>query len=159
MKFIVLVVCFAIVTACSYRITRSNYNFYNGGNRAITVVYKKHLRINDSLVKVGEIDLEESGYTLVCSENEALRLLKNEARVLNANVINIINEKRPGINGSCYQCKAQFFRFAYEGMVMRNDDYYSAKQLKRRRTRDRVVMGSVIVLSALTGLLLGLRYY
>lgn len=92
-----------MISGCAHRIVRSGYDLKKSDYRNCIIVIKKDMQSLDSLQKVGEILLGETGFSVSCSEAHALEILKGEGCALNANVVNITEEKRPDLFSSCYR--------------------------------------------------------
>jgi hypothetical protein len=73
---------------------------------------KKFETISDSVAtKIGKIKLSDSGFSLHCSEEDAIEILKKEGCALNADFINILKESRPDSISNCYRCSAEFYKY------------------------------------------------
>ena len=104
-----LIFVFVLLTGCSYQIVR-NY----------PVPYEQQQSFNDpKIVKgknlaglnakyLGSIKLDDLGFTINCSEYNALIVLKSEAKKINSNLVNITDESYPGAS-TCYRCTADFY--------------------------------------------------
>jgi len=58
--------------------------------------------------KIGRIRLGDTGFSKKCNENDALQILKKEACLLGADVVNILGETRPDFWSTCYRVEAEF---------------------------------------------------
>jgi hypothetical protein len=90
-----------------------------------------------SLKKVGEIKLGDSGFSISCSEEQALGLLRKEACSLKANIVNIVEESRPDLLSSCYRCRAEFFINTDDNTTYQNDNQYNSANVNTRVSSDR----------------------
>ena len=65
---------------------------------------------NTTFEIVGRIKLGDSGFSMTCSEADALAILRKEACTLGADIVNITEESRPDFWSSCYRADAVFYR-------------------------------------------------
>lgn len=151
--YIKIAVCLflsVIFTSCTHRISRSNYIQHQGEFSRCNVVFKQKIMSGDSIQKVGLVELMDSQFSVKCNEAHALKLLEKEACALNADVVNIIEEKRPGIGSSCYRCKAEIYKYTKGKTELKSDDYYNKdeldKRLKKDKNKNTVFLYSSIVL-------------
>ncbi|MDX9773702.1 MAG: hypothetical protein RBT02_09850 [Bacteroidales bacterium] len=91
-----------------------------------------------SLKKVGEIKLGESGFSITCSEEHALELLRKEACSVNATIINIVEESRPDLLSSCYRCRAEFYINTDDNITYQSDEQYNSSNVDKRVSDDRI---------------------
>lgn len=162
MKTLLLLFVFALCTSCTHKVFRNNYHFDPKHQPGASVAIKKSPGSIDSLVNVGEIRLKDGWWVVICSEKEALDLLKKEAHQLRADVIHISKEKRPDIESSCYRCEATFYQFKYPGMAVQSDSAYTADAIQARHKKDNkkkafLGIGSVMVGLGI-GILIGIVY-
>lgn len=104
-------------------------------------------------IKVGEVRLSDSGFSISCNEKDALAILKDEACALKANLVVITNEKRPDLWSSCYRCKAEFYRLKTIPLSaeMVSDDGYNQEKVAKRVNKDQT-QNSLIYLGILFGM-------
>ncbi len=133
--FLILIFLFS---SCSHRIVRTGYSDVNPENSNCVVVIKKQMVIPSTLKKVGEIKLGDSGFSISCSEDQALEILKKEACSLNAGIINIAEESRPDIISSCYRCRAEFYINVDDKMTYQSDKQYNSGNINNRVSADHV---------------------
>ena len=105
--------------------------------------------------KVGEVKLGESGFSTSCSEERALEILKKEACSLNADIINIIEERRPDVMSSCYRCRAEFYRYTDPELVIQSDESYHPAYVTQRVAKDKKNNTAMVVSGVVIGVLLG----
>lgn len=140
-----------VFTSCTHDIYRSNYIPHHGEFSKCKVVFKKTVAPGDSLQKVGEVELKDSHYSTRCNEAHALQLLEKEACALNANVVKIVQEKRPNLGGSCYRCKAEIFKASLSSEELKSDDYYRKEEIKKRVKADKKTNTALLVTSIALG--------
>ena len=110
-KIIPLLPVFLLLTNCGYRIVRTNYTVSRGNSTDCEIKIQKNTPLPDSVAtKIGEIKLGESGMTLWCNENDAMKVLRKEGCAINADIINIFEEKKMDLWSSCYRCRAEFYK-------------------------------------------------
>ena len=115
------------------------------------------MHVTDSIQKIGEIKLGESGLAVACSEAHAIKILNNEACAIQADIINIVEENRPDLWSSCYRCRAEFYKYKIAPVQIQSNELYNQENIKRRVSQDRgkntviAIMAAVaiIVLSTL----------
>ena len=110
MRLAYLLILSFYFTNCAYKISRhyfvpKNTTYIETCNPL--VVKKKNLSgIEGNFL--GSISLDDSGVTLNCSEEKAIKLLKIEACEIGASLINITDEVHPNLFSTCYRCTADF---------------------------------------------------
>jgi hypothetical protein len=103
---------------------------------------------------VGEVELKDSGFSTSCSESHAVSILVKEARVVNAQVIHITEERRADPLSSCYRCKARFYIDTRANSPVVSDPEYQETEIHSRVSDDRRNTGSM-VLVVTAGIVLG----
>ncbi len=95
---------------CTHQIVRTDYTPDNTREANCLTNIVKYKQINESDGdKVGSVKLEDSGFSMSCSEEDAYNILKKEACLSGANVINITSEKSPHPFSTCYFVEADLF--------------------------------------------------
>lgn len=112
------IICFLIVclffTGCKHQISRINYNVNTKSSSYVNcnIPIKKFETISDSVAtKIGTIKLSDSGFSISCSEADAVVILEKEGCALHADFINITKETRSDKESNCYRCRADFYKF------------------------------------------------
>lgn len=143
-----------LISSCSHRIVRTGYQVNKADYKNCDIAIRRNLNSTDSLQKVGEIQLGETGFSVSCSEADAVEILKNEGCALNADIINITNEKRSDLLSSCYRCNAEFYKYLNSSAIVQSDEMFRPDNVNDRTTEDRkkntgmiigVLIGSFIV--------------
>ena len=159
MKRIVVYSLISILfSSCSHRIVRSGYKMQENLNNDCEVVIEKNISIPDTVaIKVGEIKLGESGFSMACSEEAALETLKKEACSIDADLILITKEKRPDFWSSCYRCNADFYKFSKLDFKenYKSNPTYDTNQIKNRVKSDRGKNVFMAITAAFAGILAG----
>jgi hypothetical protein len=138
---LMLLASLLLFTGCSYRIVRTGYDTSKADYKKCNIAVKKCMVVTDSLVWIGEIRLGDTGFSTFCSEEEALEILKNEGCAIGANIVNIIEDKRPTVICNCFRCRADFYR--YKSPLARHeasDIFYSPRFVEERARMDEVRM-------------------
>ena len=148
-------------TGCSPRIVRTGYQAQPPATEPCELIIKKNFAVSNTLAtKVGEIKIGDKGLSVSCTEAHALEILKGEACSLNADLIVITEEKRPGFRSSCYRGRTEFYKFSpgEEVETVAMDEAYSPEKVKERVSRDRrrnkTIMAGSVTLGVITGLLI-----
>lgn len=126
-----------LISSCSHSIVRTGYQVTKSDYKHCEIAIKRNLSITDSMQKVGEIKLGESGFSVNCSEADAIQILKNEGCALNADVINITEEKRGDVWSSCYRCRAEFYKLANPAIHIQSDDNFKNANVLKRASYDK----------------------
>lgn len=69
----------------------------------------------ESVVKVGDLRFQDSGFSTDCSFNSLMTQARNEARKNGANIVKVEEKKKPDLWSSCYRLKIELFK--YDGDV------------------------------------------
>lgn len=155
MKNFLFVLAILSLVSCSHRIVRHGYQTDKSAYKSCDVIINKNIAVNDSLQKVGEIVLGETGFSTSCSEAHAIEILTNEACAIDAHVINITEEKRPDLWSSCYRCTAEFYQYKSDMTPLRSDEYYKAEHVNTRVEQDRQQNTVVTIIAVVAGFVLG----
>jgi hypothetical protein len=143
-----------LLSGCTHRIVRTGYEAgksdYNDCNIAIT----RFMQVTDSVMKIGEIKLGESGFSVACSESHAIQILKNEGCAIQADLINIVEENRPDLWSSCYRCRAEFYKFK-NSPVRIQSQLYHPENVSRRVSQDRSRNTALAVAGGVLGIVVG----
>jgi hypothetical protein len=137
-KIFYFLVLIFLLSSCSHIIVRRGYYKVISEHSNCNVFIKKQMPIPASLKKVGEIKLGESGFSITCSEEHALELLRKEACSVNATIINIVEESRPDLLSSCYRCRAEFYINTDDNITYQSDEQYNSSNVDKRVSDDRI---------------------
>jgi len=153
-----LLITVLLFSNCSHRIIRTGYQIKKSDYVACDVVIKKDTSFADTTAtKIGEIKLGESGFSVACSEEHAINILKGEACAINADIIIITEENRPDLWSSCYRCRAEFYRFniSDNDKEIKSDDIYNSGEIQNRVSEDRSKNTAIAVGSVVVGFIIG----
>jgi hypothetical protein len=100
------------LTSCSPKITS---NFTNPQpklsiDEKVALLDIEH-NLPENLVKVGELRFQDSGFSTDCSFNSLMTQARNEARKNGANIVKVIDKKKPDLWSSCYRLKIELYRY------------------------------------------------
>lgn len=106
---------------------------------------------------LGEVEVADSGFSTSCDEALVLHRLVLEACYLDADLINITQERRPDSQSTCYQAKAMFLRLRDRSRraQLASDDEYAAGLVRNRaedtHRRNRSVISGAVVNGVVSG--------
>ena len=141
--------------SCSHRIVRTGYQMSNSDYSDCDVEINKLMHITDSIQKIGEIKLGETGFAVACSEAHAIKILRNEACAMQADIINIIEEHRPDLWSSCYRCRAEFYKYKNPQIRIQSNELYQQNNVNKRVSQDRSQNTFVAILFVTLGVFIG----
>lgn len=147
--------CLIFLSSCSHKIVRTGYSQNKESFPNCEVVIKRSMYLTENMEKVGEIKLGETGFSTTCNEARAIEILQKEACSLNADIINIIDEKRPDAMSTCYRCRAEFYRYTNREVVQKSDEFYNPGYITHRVANDKKNNTTMIVTGVIVGLLVG----
>lgn len=106
--FLITVIGF---TSCSPKITS---NFINRQPKLpidenIALLDIEH-KLPESIIKVGELRFQDSGFSTDCSFNSLMTQARNEARKNGANIVKVVDKKKPGLWSSCHRLKIELYK-------------------------------------------------
>ncbi|MGB3607341.1 MAG: hypothetical protein WA775_10885 [Psychroserpens sp.] len=78
-------------------------------------------KLPESISKIGELRFQDSGFSTDCSFNSLMTQARIEARKNGANIVKVIDKKKPDIWSSCYRLKIELYK--YDGNVSSLSQY------------------------------------
>lgn len=110
------------LSSCSPKITS---NFTNPQpklsiDEKIALLDIEH-KLPESISKIGELRFQDSGFSTDCSFNSLMTQARIEARKNGANIVKVIDKKKPDIWSSCYRLKIELYK--YDGNVSSLSQY------------------------------------
>ncbi|WP_117883471.1 hypothetical protein [Aureibaculum luteum] len=110
-KILILITVIGI-TSCSPKISS---NFTNPQsklsiNEKVALLDIEHI-LPKNIVKVGELRFQDSGFTTDCSFNSLMNQARNEARINGANIVKVIDKKKPNLWSTCYRLKIELYKY------------------------------------------------
>ncbi len=157
-----LLITVLLFSNCSHRIVRTGYHIKKSDYVTCDVIIKKNISIADTLVTmIGEVKLGDSGFSVACSEEHAINILRGEACAINADLIIITEENRPDLWSSCYRCRAEFYRFnkSDNNKDIKSDEIYDPRNIQDRVSRDRLKNTAIAIGSTAIGFIIGLLLF
>lgn len=114
-KFLFLITVIGF-TSCSPKISS---NFTNpqpklATDEKVALLDIEH-KLPENVVKIGELKFQDSGFSTDCSFNSLMAQARTEARKNGANIVKVIDKKKPGLWSSCYRLKIELYK--YDGDV------------------------------------------
>jgi len=98
------------LSGCAHKIVRVDYTRGVVTPVACDVEVLKFADFsNQDYEVIGKIKLGDTGFSVSCSEETAIKILKSEACSLDGSVVNITSEIFPGMS-SCYRCEADIIK-------------------------------------------------
>ncbi|MBD3344545.1 MAG: hypothetical protein GF401_05740 [Chitinivibrionales bacterium] len=155
--FLLILIC--SLAGCTHRVKRIGYNSDTPVSTDCDILIKKNYNYSENEVKVvGKIKLGDTGFSIKCEESDALKILRQEGCAVNADVINIVEEKRADFLSSCYRVTATFLKFnqATQASQISSDENYSEEEIEDRVILDKDRKKGMIIGSIVTGLIAGL---
>ena len=110
-KILILITVIGI-TSCSPKISS---NFTNPQSKLsidekVALLDIEHI-LPENIVKVGELRFQDSGFTTDCSFNSLMNQARNEARINGANIVKVIDKKKPNLWSTCYRLKIELYKY------------------------------------------------
>ncbi|MFZ1074724.1 MAG: hypothetical protein WAO21_14980 [Verrucomicrobiia bacterium] len=156
---LLMVLCGAafLVSGCAVGITRTGYQLPPNQNskdldqRPIAIQCNAKYDTNDVLV-LGSIHAYDTGLSIHCDEATVLDIFRKEGRILEADLIDITEEKEPNpMTSTCYRAKATFLRFKdrEKAKVLVSDAKYSPEEIAKRvaeahKRNEEVIVGVAV---------------
>lgn len=109
---IILLLSITGLTSCSPKITS---NFTNPQPKLsiddkVALLDIEH-KLPEKTTKVGNLRFQDSGFSTDCSFNSLMNQARIEARKSGANIVKVINKKRPDLWSSCYRLKIELYKY------------------------------------------------
>lgn len=72
-------------------------------------------KLPENTLKIGDLRFQDSGFSTDCSFNSLMTQARNEARKNGANIVKVVDKKKPDLWSSCYRLKIELYK--YDGDV------------------------------------------
>ncbi len=110
------------ITSCSPKISS---NFTNPQPKLsidenVALLDIEH-NLPENVVKIGELRFQDSMFSTDCSFNSLMTQARNEARKNGANIVKVMDKKKPDLWSSCYRLKIELYK--YDGDVSSLSQY------------------------------------
>jgi hypothetical protein len=123
-SLIYLLLSSLLFVSCTHLILRTGYQVKKSDYKPCEVIIKKGTQSEDATaIKVGAVLITDSGFSLICNEQDAMDILKREACALDADFILIKKEYEPSIISTCYRCSAEFYKFGIADSIQTNSKW------------------------------------
>ena len=114
-KFLLLITVVGF-TSCSPKITS---NFTNPQpklsiDEKVALLDIEH-DLPQNIIKIGDLRFQDSGFSTDCSFNSLMTQARNEARKNGANIVKVVDKKKPDLWSSCHRLKIELYK--YDGDV------------------------------------------
>lgn len=68
-------------------------------------------KLPENAIKIGDLRFQDSGFSTDCSFNSLMTQARTEARKNGANIVKVIDKKKPDLWSTCYRLKIEFYTF------------------------------------------------
>ncbi|MFL0083035.1 hypothetical protein V2647_03815 [Tenacibaculum maritimum] len=112
MTKILLLIAVIGIASCSPKITSSFTNRQPkiSIDEKVALLDIKH-ELPKNLIKVGEVRFQDSGFSTDCSFNSLMNKARVEARENGANIVKVVDKKKPNLWSSCYRLKIELYKY------------------------------------------------
>lgn len=110
------------LSSCSPKITSSLINKQPALSLEdkVALLDEQH-NLPDGTIKIGDLRFQDSGFSNDCSFNSLMNKARQEARKNGANVVKVIEKKKPDLWSTCYRLKIELHK--YNGDVTKLPQY------------------------------------
>ena len=110
-RLLILFVGFVVV-GCGPSVSRFGYDIAGKTiDPNCSVVVVENAAMDTGKVELlGSVRFGDTGFSIDCGENKVLSMLKVEACLLGADIVNLYEIKAPDIWSTCYRVKADFYK-------------------------------------------------
>ena len=143
-----LLVLISNVLGCYSSITRSGYStkdLKTNLSPCTDIIIKKNGSFSEDVATVvGKIKAGDTGFSFVCSEKYVLGIFRKDARGLEADIVNIIEETQPSFwRSTCYRAKADLLRCKDKNFLaqIKSDPQYTP-ELVNERSKKTVILNA-----------------
>jgi hypothetical protein len=158
-----LLFLFFFLIGCTHTIRRNGYTIDKKSNGDCIVEFERGTPVDSTKEKViGKVKVGDSGFSFACGEDDAIEIFKKEACGAGANIVNIINEKRPDFLSTCYRAEALLIIRTTSDTINNEDNNLryrtdnDSTSLHLRVERDHKRTAGIMIGSIIAGLLAGL---
>ncbi len=113
MKKILFLFLIVLLSSCAASVSSklSNKSYQKLDDNTPIIVLEKDDTIPTDSQFIGDVKVGDSGFTTDCGYNKAVTEISNSAKMAGANIVQIIEVKKPSVLGSsCYRIKAKIYR-------------------------------------------------
>ena len=100
------------ITSCSPKITSNLTNPLPklSIEDKIALLDLEH-KLPENIVKVGDLRFQDSGFSTDCSFNSLMNQARIEARKNGANIVKVVEKKKPDLWSSCFRLKIELYKY------------------------------------------------
>jgi hypothetical protein len=100
------------ITSCSPKITSNLTNPLPklAVEDKIALLDLEH-ELPENIIKVGHLRFKDSGFSTDCSFNSLMNKARIEARKNGANIVKVVDKKKPDLWSSCYRLKIELYKY------------------------------------------------
>ena len=101
------------ITSCSPKISSSFINPQPklSIDEKVALLDIEHNLPKNNIIKVGELRFQDSGFSTDCSFNSLMTQARNEARKNGANIVKVVDKKKPDLWSTCYRLKIDLYKY------------------------------------------------
>lgn len=159
-KFVYFLLVPMIFCNCTHKILRSGYAIQNKEINDCNIAIVRSKTFADTIAtKIGEIKLGDTGFSVTCSEQDAISILKKEGCSIGADIINIKEESRSDIVSTCYRCRAEFYKYASPNIQIKTDSDFLPQSVENRVADDKQRNTIITIIAVAAGLTFGLLLF
>lgn len=153
-----------MIIGCTHVITRTGYKGNSDAkNDTCQVRFLRDANIDTAKGKViGKVKVGDSGFSFACGEDDAITIFRKEACNANADIVDIIEERRPDFLSSCYRATALLIKTDSSQSSKTSLDTLAQHQaqidkvsVEKRVKEDHQRNAMIAVMSVLLGLAIG----
>ena len=135
-KTISIALIYILMSGCSAGISRHGYSPTDHQAPAnCRILVLGYIPFDAARMELlGSVDLYDTGLSLYCDEEYGIELMKKEACLVGADIVNITDEKFPDFWSTCYRAKANLIRLKNreEVALIEADPHYSRAKVRER---------------------------
>jgi hypothetical protein len=145
------------MAACSPSVNRKGYVAINAADAkscqvAVQVLAKYS---GDEAEELGSVEVGDAGFTTKCDEERMVGLLRGEGCSAGADVVDIVDEKRPDLSSTCWRATALLLRFRDPSRTAADDPRFAAQALQARTKADDHSQHVMIWTAVIVGVVVG----
>lgn len=158
LKVLMFISLLFLLVSCSPKIVRHGYEVMPQQNANCEIAITKDGEFfTDETEVISKIDIGDTGFTINCDESEIIKILKAEGCSINADIINVTKEKRPGFFSSCYCASADFLRVK-ENVSNKpeiDETMYQEPEINKRVKKDKIKRYTTNAIAFVIGFFIG----
>ena len=144
---------------CSPAVNRKGYVALNASDASsCRVAVKAGAAFGADEVEVlGQVEVGDTGFTTTCDEATMVSLLRAEGCSAGAQVVDLLEEKRPDMASTCYRARARLLRFRdpARAATTTDDPRFAAQVVQARAKSDSSSQSGLIWSAVIAGVVVG----